>query len=293
MSTIGKRRALGQHFLRDPGVIRKIVETGLALAQENHCSTVLEIGPGKGAISLPMIEQLSLSSTGVRQLIVCEMDRALVELWKTKAGELPPPGGTRPTITVVEGDFLEATPQSWLGEGPLAVISNLPYSAGTAIVTRLARMPEKIPVMVLMFQAEVAKRLRAEPRTKDWGSLSVWIQNQWEVKKLITVPPGAFKPPPRVESEVVILTPRREPRVKGTSSPEGNELWERLLKLCFAHRRKMLRSGLPESGPWRKALESAGIVGTRRAEELQWNEWDAFFQAVAAAEAETESEWPC
>ena len=137
--------------------------------------------------------------------------------------------------------------------------------------------------MVLMFQAEVAARLRAEAGEKARGSLSLWIQNQWDVKKLLFVPPRAFSPPPEVNSEVVTLTRREVPRIQGSTDSALAPLWQSLLKVAFAHRRQMLRKVLKTSDLWRNALELSEVDGTKRAESLQWEEWDRLFQAVRQA----------
>jgi 16S rRNA (adenine1518-N6/adenine1519-N6)-dimethyltransferase len=260
MATRGKRRALGQHFLRDSRICERIAETAVEQARAHGCAALLEIGPGRGAITHPL-----RARAGELEFFVAERDPELVAHWRQEA----------PTLRVEAGDFLELPEERWLGRTPLAVVSNLPYSVGTAIATRLARHTDTIPVMVLMFQAEVAQRLRAEPGTKAWGSLSVWIQNRWDVTKLLSVPPGAFSPPPEVDSEVVILTRRKQPRVD--VAPDAEEKWQTLLRLCFAHRRKMLRSGLPSDGPWRKALLTSSVNGTSRAEALNWDDWKDLF----------------
>lgn len=277
MPVFGKRRALGQHFLRDRGIIDKIASTAIAEARRTGCRALLEIGPGRGAITLPLLELLeaedgSQGGVPIERMILAEADRGLVIEWNDRAiarGEAHPP------LIVEAGDFNELTDERWLGITPLAVASNLPYSAGTAILQKLARRPDAIPVMVLMFQAEVAARLRAEVGTKAWGSLSIWIQNQWDVRKLCAAPPRAFAPPPDVDSEVVVLTRREVPRVKVTDPAR----WDELLKASFAHRRKMLRSGLPE-GPLREALARSGIDPTLRAEALTWEQWQRFYSAL-------------
>ena len=265
MPTLGRRRALGQHFLRDKTVCDRIAQKAIELTQEFKCTQILEIGPGRGAITEPILEL-----KGHTPLVLAERDSRLVAEWRVR-------GGAR----VEEGDFLDLAEEKWLNKTPLAVVSNLPYSAGTAILTRLAAHPEKIPFMVLMFQAEVAQRIRAEPSTKAWGSLSVWIQNRWDVEKLLSVPPGAFSPPPEVNSEVVVLRARKEPRIP-VPTPADEKAWEGLLKACFAHRRKMLRAGLKGfSGP-RNALEASGVDGTKRAESLSWDEWARLFAALGS-----------
>jgi 16S rRNA (adenine1518-N6/adenine1519-N6)-dimethyltransferase len=270
MPAFGKRRALGQHFLRDKSIANLIAETAVQGALERGCRALLEIGPGKGAITDLLLEQLKASMPQIPMLL-SERDRELASQWRVRAH-------MEKALEVAEGDFLELPESQWLTQTPLAVASNLPYSAGTAIVVRLAAHPDQIPIMVLMFQAEVAQRLRAEPGTKSWGSLSIWIQNQWEVRKLCAVPPGAFAPPPDVDSEVVVLTPRAAPYVKIGENEKERKLWDSLLKSAFAHRRKMLRSSLPE--PYRNALERSGLDGTKRAEALSWDEWNRFYQAL-------------
>lgn len=241
MATQGRRRALGQHFLKDRGIARMIAHEVINLATQKGCHSLLEIGPGKGAITLPLLELIGPTpQPPLQEFIIAERDMRIVEEWRHYFAEHPTQG-TR----VEPGDFLELPEERWLNTPPLAVASNLPYSAGTAILTRLARQAAKIPFMVLMFQAEVARRLRADTGTKEWGSLSIWIQNRWTVKKLASVPPSAFRPPPDVDSEVVILTRRELPRIE----VQDEALWENLLKVFFAHRRKMLRSALPTSGP--------------------------------------------
>jgi 16S rRNA (adenine1518-N6/adenine1519-N6)-dimethyltransferase len=242
---------------------------------------LLEIGPGKGAITNLLIELLEKDPGPIRRFTLSERDILLSNEWRERKG----PAGLE--FRIEEGDFLDLDEARFLPQdkSPLAVVSNLPYSAGTAILTRLARHFDQIPVMVLMFQAEVAQRLRAEPSTKAWGSLSVWIQNRWDVQKLLTAPPGAFSPPPDVQSEVVVLRRRSSPQV-GWEGHQAEHAWEQLLKSCFAHRRKMLRSGLPRSGPLRNALETSGVDGTKRAESLSWEEWQRLMTALLASKSQ-------
>jgi 16S rRNA (adenine1518-N6/adenine1519-N6)-dimethyltransferase len=275
MAVFGRRRALGQHFLHDRNIIEQIARTAVEEAQRLGCRALLEVGPGKGAITHSLLEKLEAQKQ-IERFTLVEKDRRFAENWRTFASKREI---TSPTFAVVEGDFVGLPETDWLDElTPLAIASNLPYSAGTAILTRLARHTREIPVMVLMFQAEVAARLRAEPGTKAWGSLSIWLQNRWDVRKLCAAPPGAFSPPPDVNSEVVVLTRRETPRIQ--VPPEGEELWDGLLRACFAHRRKMLRSGLPADGPFRAALERSGLEPTKRAEELSWEDWARFFSAL-------------
>lgn len=263
MATQGRRRAFGQHFLRDVGIAREIAETAYNHGVQNGCETFLEIGPGRGAITDPL---LALLQGKKEKLILVEKDRLIAEHWRVNAPS--------EQVQVFSSDFLLLSHEHWLKSHPLAVVSNLPYSSGTQILIQLARRLNEIPVMVLMFQAEVAQRLRAEVSTPDRGSLSIWIQNRWDVKKIISVKPSAFSPPPQVNSEVVVLTRRAQARIEFPDEEE--KLWEKFLKSTFAHRRKMLRS----SFPWQNALALSGVDGKKRAEALDWNEWNQLFQAV-------------
>lgn len=271
----GKRRAYGQHFLRDRAVITRIVETTFDEAAAAGCTSLLEIGPGKGAITDLIREKLRTPQArgGLERFTIVERDREFATRWAEYAGD-----HDGYDFRVEGADFLELPESQWLAPR-LAVVSNLPYSAGTAILLRLAEHRAEIPVMVLMFQAEVARRLRATQGEKAWGSLSLWIQNEWDVTKLVHVPPGAFAPPPDVDSEVVVLKRRAEPRI-AIDSPQSRKAWDSLLRATFAHRRKMLRSGIPAGNPCRKALDASGVDGTKRAEALSWEEWSRIHHAL-------------
>ena len=276
MATQGKRRAFGQHFLKDRVLCDRIADRAFELLNEHQCIRMLEVGPGAGAITDPLLERLEKNvAPALTEFLLVERDRDLAARWKAEA---------RSKLRVECADMVRIEENLWLEPSPLGVVSNLPYSAGTAIVERLARQGRHIPFMLLMFQAEVGQRLRAEPDTRAWGSLSVWTQNLWDVEKFATVPPGAFAPPPEVMSEVVLLRRRSEPRIPGTeASPEARAQWESLVRISFAHRRKMLRSGLPKSGPWLAALAKSEIDPTRRAETLDWDDWKRFFEALLSS----------
>jgi 16S rRNA (adenine1518-N6/adenine1519-N6)-dimethyltransferase len=275
----GKRRALGQHFLRDRSVCMKIAQTIREEARKTGCLSLLEIGPGLGAITDPILDGLRADGKAAIPFLLCERDRDLATKWQGRAEAFRDQGVP---LEVDSADFLDLPPERFLAHPPVGIVSNLPYSSGTAILTRLAEHSERIPVMVLMFQAEVAQRLRASPNTKSWGSLSIWIQNRWDVEKLLSVPPGAFAPPPDVDSEVVVLRRRESPRVQVDSARNENAeaLWNGLLRSAFAHRRKMLRSGLQPGSSYRNALDAASLDGTKRAEALTWEEWSRFYAAL-------------
>ncbi|MEN9723294.1 MAG: hypothetical protein RJB38_1280 [Pseudomonadota bacterium] len=267
-----RRKAFGQHFLKDRALCERLTDLCIEMLQATDCRSLLEIGPGAGALTEPMIRKL-VELPRLR-FSVAEMDRKWADHWKG-------------VVQVWDADFLEVPEENWLALPPLGILSNLPYASGTAILLRLVEHFEKIPFMILMFQAEVAQRLRAEVGTKSWGSLSLWVQNLWDVSKLASVPPGAFQPPPDVDSEVVLLVPRKTPRITAltASDPAARKLWNDLLRASFMHRRKMLRAGLNAFPEFKRALESAGIDSTLRAEALSWEQWNQFFSVVQQGRA--------
>lgn len=264
MSHFDKRKAFGQHFLNDASIINSIADEAIAALSRNPDHALLEIGPGDGAITKPLIAKLPSD----KKFFVAERDRELIRFWKpeTRINQL------------LEGDFLDHSDETLQALGKVVVVSNLPYSAGTAIVVKLCEMPKQIPEMVLMFQAEVAKRLYAEPSTPDRGSLSLYIQNEWDVKRLLVVKPGSFTPPPKVMSEVVTLKRREVPHIS-LPTLEVREQWNSLLKSAFSQRRKMLRGNF-NGTRWKAALEKSGVDPTLRAEALEWKDWIALWQSA-------------
>lgn len=257
MRTFDKQKAFGQHFLKDSGIIQTIVEATIGSLSRHPGHSLLEIGPGKGAITRPLLSRLPLEVP----FHLAERDRELIEYWS----------GESRVGTFLKGDFLDQSDEVIRSLGKLVVVSNLPYSAGTAIVVKLASQPDSISEMVLMFQAEVAKRLYSGASTPDRGSLSLFIQNEWEVERLCVVPPGAFQPPPKVMSEVVTLKKRAAPLILLETDLE-KKAWNDLLKLAFRHRRKMIKGNFAGT-VWQAALEFSGVDPTKRAESLEWDEW--------------------
>jgi 16S rRNA (adenine1518-N6/adenine1519-N6)-dimethyltransferase len=254
-----KRRALGQHFLVDRGVAERTV----ALAGVAEGATVLEIGPGRGALTDVLL------SSGLRVVAVeldAELAAALVE-----RGD--------PRLTVIEGDFLRLDLAS-LPPGPLPVIANLPYSTGTAIVARLLEDPERFPRLVVMLQKEVADRLCARPGTHAYGSTTVLTALHATAERAFVVPPGAFRPPPKVDSAVLRLDAQIEPRADVGDAA----VFRRVVRGAFAQRRKTLRNSLRASFGEERAtawLDAAAIDGGRRAETLSLDEFAALARVAA------------
>ncbi|MCW3101412.1 MAG: rRNA ((1518)-N(6)/adenine(1519)-N(6))-dimethyltransferase RsmA [Chthonomonadaceae bacterium] len=256
MGSFNKQKAFGQHFLTEAGIIQGIVQATLQTSRKYPKHSILEIGPGKGAITRTLLSTLPIDTP----FFLAERDRDLIELW----------AGESRVKKILKGDFLNQTDEELAELGNFLVVSNLPYSAGTAIVVKLALM-KQVPEMILMFQAEVAKRLYAEASTPDRGSLSLFIQNEWEVEKLMRVDPKAFNPPPKVMSEVVRLKRRETPLIPLHSQEERDE-FDDLLKQSFKHRRKMLKGNLAGT-KWQKGLELGGVNPSLRAEALEWEDW--------------------
>ncbi len=278
MSGANRRKAFGQHFLIDQKIIDQIVDKTFALAKNDQAKTLIEIGPGPGAITRPLIEKFK-SVGSIENFFIVEMDRRFADHWRETTQD------HSEEIVVVSQDFLKVDLEPLLAKTPVHVVSNLPYSSGTAILLKLCEYPERIPAMTLMFQKEVADRLRAEPDTSDWGSLSLWVQNRWDVERLCLVPARAFRPPPKVLSEVVVVTPRKTVRIAG--SEQNPALWNQLLRLAFAQRRKMLRSSLPKGSPFIMAMLEAGIPETERAERLTWDQWNTWFSKLVAIKSKS------
>lgn len=211
------RKRLGQHFLTDPRILGRIAQ---AVAPREG-ETVVEIGPGRGALTAALLMR-------AERVVAVELDRDLVALLRERfAGER--------RLTVVEGDVL-ATPLSALAGGaPFAVAGNVPYNITTPILFH-ALQPPRPARMVLLVQREVAERLAAAPGTREYGALTVNAQALAGVELLFGISPGAFQPPPAVESTVVRLTPRSEPDI----GPALEESFRRFVVAAFGLRRKQM-----------------------------------------------------
>ncbi len=251
----GKRRALGQHFLRDPAIARAIVD----LVAPTPSDLVVEIGAGQGALTGELVHRAG-------RVLALEVDRTLIERLRV----------TFPTLELLQADARawDWTSLSRPADGRALVVGNLPYSVGTTILTALARAPRTIDLMALMLQREVAERVAASPGSKTYGSLSVHVQLHWEVELALRVPPGAFRPPPKVDSAVLRLTPLAAPRVE--LADEGR--FEAVVRAAFAQRRKTLANALAAGlglsvGATREAASSAGVDPGRRAETLNIDEF--------------------
>ncbi len=239
---LAAKKGLGQHFLLDLNITRKIVR----LAGNLDGVHVVEIGPGPGGLTRAILESEAASVTAIERDRRCIA--ALEELAAASAGRL----------RIIEGDALK-TDTAALAPAPRAIIANLPYNIGTELLIGWLRNHRAYEHMTLMFQREVADRITAAPGGKTYGRLSVIAQACCKVQKLMDLPPRAFTPPPKVASSVLHFQPRPDAPDDGLL-----ESLERVTALAFGQRRKMLKSALGETGV--AALAKTGIDPTVRAE---------------------------
>ncbi|HLA95010.1 MAG TPA: 16S rRNA (adenine(1518)-N(6)/adenine(1519)-N(6))-dimethyltransferase RsmA [Pyrinomonadaceae bacterium] len=259
------KKSLGQNFLIDQNYIRKIVEA----LNPNETDTIIEIGPGRGAITERLVESSA-------NIIAMELDREFVPMLRERFQ-------SNSNFRIVEGDatkidFSEAiaeTPQSAVRSPQSKVVANLPYYISTAILQRLSEQRECFSSLVLMFQKEVVERITAKPGTSERGFLTVLVENAFDVQHLFDVPPTAFRPAPKVTSAVAILTPK--PR---TIADEP--AFRSLVSKAFAQKRKTILNNLKRDFLMAEtALREAQIDPSRRAETLTLAEWIKFTLALS------------
>ena len=216
------RKRFGQNFLSDPNIIRKIID---AIRPEPG-ERLVEIGPGLGAMTEPLMARLD-------HLHVVEIDRDLIARLKEKHSP--------EVLTIHEGDALKFDFGSLVADGAsLRVAGNLPYNISTPILFHLASFAERVKDMTFMLQKEVVMRMVAEPGTEEYGRLSVMLQYRFNMGRLFDVPPGAFRPAPKVMSSIVRMVPR--PVAECTATDE--DLLGRIVTAAFGQRRKTLRNTL-------------------------------------------------
>ncbi len=249
---IEAKRQLGQNFLFDLNLTQKIARAAGKIDE----GTVIEIGPGPGGLTRALMME------GARKVIAIERDaRALPALAEVAARY---PG----RLEVVEGDALKVDAAK-LGETPRRIVANLPYNVATPLLLNWLEQAEAFTSLTLMFQKEVADRLTAAPRTKDYGRLSIVTQWRCTAKQLFDIPPRAFIPPPKVTSTVVQLIPHPQPLY-----PADPRDLEAVAEAGFGQRRKMLRQSLKTLPVEANALlDRANIRDTARAEELNIEEF--------------------
>ena len=251
-------KAMGQNFLADGNIMELIVDA----ARIQETDTVLEIGPGLGALTVSLLRQAG-------KVICIEKDVKLASL-------LAQEFSTRSHFELLTRDALEVDFDALLTGRSTKVISNLPYSVGTRIVMQLLQADQPAERMVFMLQKDVAEKFAATPGNKIYGLTAVWSQRLYDVQHIHTVSPSCFIPPPRIASGVLQMV-RREHPLADLTSRAG---FESLTRFAFEHRRKQLTKILqeyPEASWSRKEtedqLESLGLHGRMRPETVSPGDW--------------------
>lgn len=261
MLPIPKKR-LGQHFLTDRHYIDRIV-AAIAPARADH---IVEIGPGPGALTRPLLEKLD-------HLHVVELDRDLASALRTSTEAAH--------LTVHEADALEFDFNQL--PAPLRIVGNLPYNVSTPLLFHIASAAERMIDGVFMLQKEVIDRMVAEPDSAEYGRLSVMLQYRFAMRRLFLVPPGAFHPPPKVDSAIVRMVPLGADRLRARDEAH----FAAVVLAAFGQRRKMLRNTL-KSLCGEAAFTAAGIDPQRRAETLSVAEFVALADASVPARLRTQ-----
>ena len=239
------RKRFGQHFLHDPGILRRIVE----VIAPQPGQRIVEIGPGEGALTLPL-----LRATG--KLTAIELDRDLIAPLREKAHDIG-------VIDIVNADVLTVDFSRLADGAPIRLVGNLPYNISTPILFHCLEHAAAIADMHFMLQKEVVDRMAAAPGSKTYGRLSVMLQLRCTVEPLLKVPPGAFRPPPKVDSAVVRLVP-----LPASALPDVDfATVANVVRAAFGQRRKTLANALSRIMD-ADAITAAGIDPRIRAEQL-------------------------
>lgn len=263
MSAVARKR-FGQHFL-EPAWVDKLIEA----LEPKKTETFLEIGPGRGALTKPLARR-------VRRLVAVEIDR---DLATALAAEAPD------HVRIVPGDFLDVDLEQLLNdeERPARVVGNLPYNVSSPILFKLLashRAGTVVSDATVMLQREVADRLTARPGTKTYGALAIQVALHADAERVLALPPGAFRPPPKVSSAVIRL------RFRGPTVDVGDpRTFERIVRGMFLQRRKTLNNALAPVADSlgrdaARMLQVAGIDGRRRPETLTLDEIARLTRAV-------------
>lgn len=266
------RKRFGQNFLSDPNIIRRIIDA----IRPQPGDTMVEIGPGLGAMTAPLIERLG-------QLQVVEIDRDLIARLRERYRE--------EQLIIHEGDALafdfgalaKGGTEGTRTEGEAAslrIVGNLPYNISTPILFHLARFAPLVKDMLFMLQKEVVMRMVAAPGTEEYGRLSVMLQYRYRMGRLFDVPPGAFRPAPKVMSSIVRMAPLPADKLDA----QDEALLEAIVSAAFGQRRKTLKNTL------RAYLDEAdfsalGIDSGLRGEKLAVSQFVAIANHCSAKKA--------
>lgn len=261
-----KVKALGQHFLTSRPILRKIVDT---IAPEKD-ELVIEIGAGQGALTFPLADRAG-------KVIAIEKDKSLIPFLLE---------GNKSNLIVLQQDILRLDLRKLVAEEPafrrrVKLVGNLPYSISSPLLFKVLENKDLFSACVFLLQKEVAERLGASPGSKDYAPLSILFQRYFDVRLCFTVAPGAFSPPPQVQSSLVALT--RRPRPLFPVADEDR--FRRFLRMSFAQRRKTLLNNL-KSGPYpldllRESFRHLSFKENIRAEQLSIGQFVGLFDRLS------------
>ena len=254
------KKKFGQNFLIDTNIIEKIISS-IRPHSDDH---LVEIGPGLGALSAPLLHY-------VNRLDVIELDRDVIPILE----KLDHDKLVIHNIDVLNFDFSKFQ-QDNFGNEQLRVIGNLPYNISTAVLFHLVKHRRVIQDMHFMLQKEVVERIAAHKNSSSYGRLSVMMQLHCEVAPLFEVPPGCFRPAPKVDSAVIRLTPRRQQLI----DDDDCQGFEDLVRQAFSQRRKTIKNNLKGLCTVEQ-LEAAGINPGARPQELDVNDYIMLYQQLS------------
>lgn len=262
------RQSLGQNFLHDQNVARWIVDQ-LNIQPGDH---IVEIGPGLGSLSCVLLEH-DISLT------LIEKDRSMVAWLRKKYIDS--------RVELFHMDALDFDLRNLYGKGPVKIIGNLPYYVSTPLIAKFASALSPASMLVLTLQHEVAARLNAAPRTKDFGAMTVCSTRRWNVRYVKKLPPTVFFPQPGVSSAVVVF----ERKPAADVPPCDDARFEKLVRRGFSERRKQMRNTLPElKARWTEITTHLGVEETVRAEELSLGQWENLARLIGPSEAQSATE---
>ena len=248
MATLHPKKRFGQHFLKSKEIIKKIIE----LADPKSGDTIVEIGPGRGALTLP------LADSGAR-VVAVEFDRDMIDYIRKRLAGYS-------NLEVIGQNFLDFHPDH-LGLSRFILVGNLPFNITSPVIDWITGYRHMIERSCLMVQREMAARMTATPGEKNWSPLSIFVQLYFDVKHEFDVSPENFQPPPEVISSVITLSPCRPMVI------EDPDRFEKVVRTSFKHRRKLLLNNLvpeiiPRPETAREIFDRLGWPANIRAEEL-------------------------
>jgi 16S rRNA (adenine1518-N6/adenine1519-N6)-dimethyltransferase len=260
MHRVYPKKRFGQNFLKDKNIARKIVKA----IDAPHPQLIVEIGPGTGVLTEFVLNE-------AENYVGIEIDRSLFELLQNRFSGLN-------NFSLVSQDFLEFDLAEVFGEFPdhsKVILGNIPYNITSPILFKLFDQADSLNQAVLMVQKEVGNRIRAMPGGKDYGLLSIFSQIFADVNSLFSVPAKLFFPQPKVDSAVIKFQFRRGAKDEFADF----ELFRKMVRTCFQHRRKMLRNSLSQLFSV-DVLTKLGTSLSQRPEQLSINQWKEIFQQI-------------